>query len=44
MDKWDQDVYAQYKGILGDEIILKNPDHLYECNKSKSWINSSNMS
>lgn len=36
-----EDVYDYYKKIVargGEGVILKSPDHVYECKRSKSWI------
>jgi len=36
-----EDIYAYYKKVVdagGEGVILKNPDHLYECKRSKNWI------
>ena len=36
-----EDIYAYYKKIVdqgGEGVILKNPEHLYECKRSKNWI------
>lgn len=36
-----EDVYAYYKRIVdngGEGVILKNPNHVYECKRSKNWI------
>ena len=36
-----EDIYAYYKKIVdngGEGVILKNPEHVYECKRSKNWI------
>ena len=36
-----EDIYAYYNKIVaqgGEGVILKNPDHVYECKRSKNWI------
>jgi len=36
-----EDIYTYYKSIIakgGEGVILKNPDHVYECKRSKNWI------
>lgn len=36
-----EDIYAYYKKIVdngGEGVILKNPEHIYECKRSKNWI------
>jgi len=41
LTKEKEDVYAYYKKIVdagGEGVILKNPDHVYECKRSKNWI------
>lgn len=39
--KEKEDIYTFYKNIVnkgGEGVILKNPDHVYECKRSKNWI------
>lgn len=39
--KQKEDIYTFYKNIVnkgGEGVILKNPDHVYECKRSKNWI------
>ena len=39
--KEKEDIYVCYKKIVekgGEGVILKNPDHVYECKRSKNWI------
>lgn len=39
--KEKEDIYSYYKKIVdkgGEGVILKNPDHVYECKRSKNWI------
>jgi len=39
--KEKEDIYSYYKNIVskgGEGVILKNPDHVYECKRSKNWI------
>jgi len=39
--KEKEDIYIFYKNIVskgGEGVILKNPDHVYECKRSKNWI------
>jgi DNA ligase-1 len=39
--KEKEDIYTYYKKIIergGEGVILKNPDHVYECKRSKNWI------
>jgi DNA ligase-1 len=36
-----EEIYAYYKKIVdqgGEGVILKNPEHVYECKRSKNWI------
>jgi len=36
-----EDIYAYYNKIVargGEGVILKNPNHVYECKRSKNWI------
>ena len=36
-----EDIYAYYNKIVargGEGVILKNPEHVYECKRSKNWI------
>ena len=39
--KEKEDIYTYYKSIIakgGEGVILKNPEHVYECKRSKNWI------
>lgn len=39
--KEKEDIYTYYKEILrkgGEGVILKNPEHVYQCKRSKNWI------
>ena len=39
--KEKEDIYTYYKQIIdkgGEGVILKNPEHVYECRRSKNWI------
>lgn len=39
--KEKEDLYSYYKKVVekgGEGVILKNPEHVYECKRSKSWI------
>jgi DNA ligase-1 len=39
--KEKEHIYDYYKSIVekgGEGVILKNPDHVYECKRSKNWI------
>lgn len=41
LTKEKEDIYAYYNRIVangGEGVILKNPDHVYECKRSKNWI------
>ena len=41
LTKEKEDIYAYYNKIVangGEGVILKNPDHVYECKRSKNWI------
>jgi len=41
LTKEKEDIYAYYKMIVdkgGEGVILKNPEHVYECKRSKNWI------
>lgn len=36
-----EEIYTYYKKIVdkgGEGVILKNPEHVYECKRSKNWI------
>jgi DNA ligase-1 len=39
--KEKEDIFTFYKNVVnkgGEGVILKNPDHVYECKRSKNWI------
>lgn len=39
--KEKQEVYDQYNKVIargGEGVIMKKPDHVYECKRSKNWI------
>jgi len=39
--KEKEDLYTYYKKVVekgGEGVILKNPNHVYECKRSKNWI------
>lgn len=39
--KEKEDIYTYYNKIVaqgGEGVILKNPEHVYECKRSKNWI------
>ena len=39
--KEKEDIYSFYRNIVskgGEGVILKNPEHVYECKRSKNWI------
>jgi DNA ligase-1 len=41
LTKEKEDIYAYYNKIVangGEGVILKNPEHVYECKRSKNWI------
>jgi DNA ligase-1 len=41
LTKEKEDIYTYYNKIVangGEGVILKNPEHVYECKRSKNWI------